>query len=65
MDAAIRRLPRPHPHHLEVPWLQLLQQNKQRAHAVPEDVIRHLLGKLELPGYDEAHEVAYVITPPQ
>ena len=44
--------------YLEVPWLQLLQQNKQRAHAVPEDV------KLELPGYDEAHEVAYGIMPP-
>jgi hypothetical protein len=42
-----------------------LQQNKQREHSVPEDVIRHLLGKLEMPGYDEAHEVAYVITPPQ
>ena len=41
------------------------EQNKQRAHAVPEDVIRHLLSKLEIPGYDEAHEVAYVITPPQ
>ena len=51
--------------YLEVPWPQLLAQNKQRAHAVPEDVIRHLLGKLEIPGYDEAHEVAYVITPPQ
>ena len=42
--------------YLEVPWPQLLAQNKQRAHAVPEDVIRHLLGKLEIPGYDEAHE---------
>lgn len=51
--------------YLEVPWPQLLAQNKQRAHAVPEDVIRHLLSKLEIPGYDEAHEVAYVITPPQ
>lgn len=51
--------------YLEVPWPQLLQQNKQREHSVPEDVIRHLLGKLEMPGYDEAHEVAYVITPPQ
>lgn len=51
--------------YLEVPWPQLLQQNKQREHSVPEDVILHLLGKLEMPGYDEAHEVAYVITPPQ
>ncbi|MFC2752532.1 MAG: hypothetical protein ACFN9G_04235 [Cardiobacterium sp.] len=45
-------------------WTQLLQQNKQREHAVPEDVIRNLPGKLELPGYDEAHEVAYGIMPP-
>ena len=51
--------------YLEVPWPQLLQQNKQREHSVPEDVIRHLLGKLEMPGYDEAHEVEYVITPQQ
>ena len=46
-------------------WTQLLQQNKQREYSVPEDVIRHLLGKLEMPGYDEAHGVEYVITPPQ
>ena len=51
--------------YLEVPWPQLLQQNKQREYSVPEDVIRHLLGKLEMPGYDEAHGVEYVITPPQ
>ena len=50
--------------YLEVPWPQLLQQNKQRTHAVPEDVIRHLLGKLDMPGYDEAHEVEYVMASP-
>ena len=47
--------------YLEVPWQQLLRQNKQREHAVPEAVIRLLLGKLEIPFYDEAHEVAYHI----
>ena len=47
--------------YLEVPWQQLLRQNKQREHSVPEAVIRRLLGKLAIPFYDEAHEVAYHI----
>ena len=47
--------------YLEVPWPQLLRQNKQREHSVPEAVIRRLLGKLEIPGYDEAHEVEYCV----
>ena len=47
--------------YLEVPWQQLLRQNKQREHSVPETVIRRLLGKLEIPFYDEAHEVEYCI----
>ena len=47
--------------YLEVPWQQLLRQNKQREHSVPEAVIRRLLGKLEIPFYDEAHEVEYCI----
>ena len=47
--------------YLEVPWQQLLRQNQQREHSVSEAVIRRLLGKLEIPFYDEAHEVAYHI----
>ena len=47
--------------YLEVPWQQLLRQNQQREHNVPEAVIRRLLGKLEIPFYDEAHEVEYCI----
>ena len=47
--------------YLEVPWQQLLRQNQQREHSVPEAIIRLLLGKLEIPFYDEAHEVAYHI----
>lgn len=47
--------------YLEVPWPQLLRQNKQREHSVPEAVIRRLLGKLEIPSYDEAHEVEYCV----
>ena len=47
--------------YLEVPWQQLLRQNKQREHSVPETVIRRLLSKLEIPFYDEAHEVEYCI----
>jgi len=30
-------------------------------HSVPEAVIRRLLGKLEIPSYDEAHEVEYCV----
>ena len=47
--------------YLEVPYQQWLRQNRERAHAVPEKALHELLGKLELPGYGEAHEVRFVV----
>ena len=51
-----------HLHYLEVPYTQLLQQNRNREHPVPETVISHLLDKLDIPDYSEAHELAYLVT---
>ena len=38
-----------HLHYLEVPYTQLLQQNRNRAHPVPEAVISRLLDQLDIP----------------
>lgn len=46
-------------HYLEVPWRQLLAQNRNRPHPVPESVIGQLLGKLELPLAAEAWQLHY------
>ena len=51
-----------HLHYLEVPYTQLLQQNRNREHPVPETVISHLLDKLDIPDYSEAHELTYLVT---
>lgn len=45
--------------YLEVPWQQWKQQNANRQHAVPEDVILRMAAKLEVPQPDEAHCVEY------
>lgn len=43
--------------YLEPPLSLILKQNKQRAAAVPESVIRRLMAKLEVPTRAEAHRV--------
>ena len=43
--------------YLEPPLERLLQQNKQRTHAVPEQVIRKLAAKCEPPTWLEGHRV--------
>ncbi|WP_298642818.1 AAA family ATPase [uncultured Cardiobacterium sp.] len=50
-----------HLHYLEVPYTQLLQQNRNRARPVPEAVISRLLDKLDIPDYSEAHNVQYLV----
>ncbi|MFC0034285.1 AAA family ATPase [Cardiobacterium valvarum] len=50
-----------HLHYLEVPYTQLLQQNRNREHPVPETVISHLLDKLDIPEYSEAHDVQHLV----
>jgi predicted kinase len=47
--------------YLEVPYKQLLTQNHTRQHQVPEEVLINLIGKLEIPGPKEAHEVVYEV----
>lgn len=45
--------------YLEVPHSQWLAQNKQREHSVPEKVLAQMLGKWEVPSFDEAHEIVF------
>lgn len=46
--------------YLEVPYLQLTNQNRNREHVVPVNVLERMIEKLEIPQPDEAHEVVYV-----
>ena len=47
--------------YLEVPYKQLLTQNRNRSHPVPESVLEKLIAKLDIPGPKEAHEINYII----
>ncbi|WP_299276500.1 AAA family ATPase [uncultured Psychroserpens sp.] len=47
--------------YIEVPYKQLLSQNHNRAHKVPEKVIESMITKLEIPTPKEAHDVMYII----
>ena len=47
--------------YLEVPFQTLISQNKNRKYVVPENVIARMLNNLEIPSYDEAHDVEYII----
>lgn len=47
--------------YLEVPYRQLISQNKNRAYPVPDAVLSRMLSKLEVPALWEAHEVEYVV----
>lgn len=51
---------RTHLIYIDVPYRQLLAQNRHRQYDVPEAVIHKLLMKLEIPDYDEAHSVQYI-----
>lgn len=47
--------------YLEVPYSQLMAQNHNRAHKVPENVLDKMIQKWEMPGYAEAHEVVFEV----
>lgn len=47
--------------YLEVPYLQLLQQNRNRDYAIPQNAIDYMVQKLEVPKEWEAHEVECVV----
>ena len=48
--------------YLEVPYTQLLSQNRNREYSVPNDVIHRMINKLEIPDYSEAHTVDFVVS---
>ncbi|CCH51581.1 hypothetical protein BN8_00510 [Fibrisoma limi BUZ 3] len=48
--------------YVEVPYTQLMEQNRNRKYVVPEPVISQLLTKLEIPVPWEAHEVIYAVS---
>ena len=48
--------------YLEVPYTQLLSQNRNREHSVPNDVIHRMINKLEIPDYGEANTVDFVVS---
>lgn len=45
--------------YLEKPYTVWRQQNKNREYALPEQVLDHMLDRLEIPQQTEAHEVIY------
>ncbi|MGB1316174.1 MAG: AAA family ATPase [Chitinophagales bacterium] len=47
--------------YVEVPYLQMLKQNKNREHIVPQKVIEKMIWKLEMPTVLEAHDVEHVV----
>ncbi len=47
--------------YLEVPYLQWMQQNRNREHVVPSKVMERMLGKLEMPSLTEGQEVEFLV----
>lgn len=47
--------------YVEVPYKTLIQQNSNREAAVPQPVIERMIGKLEIPQYDEAYDIDYFV----
>ncbi len=47
--------------YLEVPYSQLVIQNKNRKYPVPNSVLQRMISKLEVPAIWEAHEVSYLV----
>ena len=43
-------------------YTQLLSQNRNREHSVPNDVLHRMIEKLEIPDYSEAHTVDFVVS---
>ncbi len=47
--------------YIEVPFKKLKSQNHNRTYKVPFQVIDKMIGRLEIPSFEEAHEVEYII----
>ncbi|UTW65244.1 AAA family ATPase [bacterium SCSIO 12643] len=48
--------------YIEVPFKQLLSQNHHRNYKVPEKVVEAMISKLEIPSFNEAHEIHFEIS---
>jgi putative nucleotidyltransferase with HDIG domain len=48
--------------YVEVPYAELLKQNRSREASIPDAVLERLIDKLEIPVLWEAHEVVYQVT---
>lgn len=48
--------------YIEVPYTQLMQQNRNREYVVPAKVMERMIRKLEMPSLVEAHKVEYLIS---
>ena len=46
-------------HYLEVPYKELITQNRNRSYPVPEKVIDNLIWKLEIPTYKECYDIKF------
>jgi len=47
--------------YVEVPYKELLKQNHNRKHKVPEDTIKDMIGSLEMPDKTECYNVKYIV----
>lgn len=47
--------------YLEVPFYEIIKRNSERSRSVPENVIKRMIAKLEVPDVTEAHEVQWII----
>ena len=48
--------------YVEVPYKQLMKQNHNRDFKVPEKVIERMIDRLEIPNWNEAHEIEFVVS---
>lgn len=47
--------------YLEVPYKQLIFQNHHREYKVPEKVVNSMIKKLEIPTFEEAHDIEFMV----
>jgi predicted kinase len=47
--------------YLEVPFSEIIKRNRERSRSVPENVIKKMIAKLEVPDITESHEVQWIV----
>jgi predicted kinase len=47
--------------YLEVPFSEIIKRNRERSRSVPENVIKRMIAKLEVPDITESHEVEWIV----